>query len=68
MRNNLKTLRQQRNWTQTQVAEKVGVSRQTIYSIEQGIYVPSTVLGLKLAAVFEMKLGDIFKLESEDWN
>ncbi|MBO7302328.1 MAG: helix-turn-helix transcriptional regulator [Bacteroidaceae bacterium] len=54
--------------TQQQLAELVQVSRQTINAIEQGKYIPSTVLALKIANVFEKKDDDIFQLEEEDWN
>ena len=53
--------------TQQQLAELVKVSRQTINAIEQGKYVPSTVLALKIANVFEKRLDDIFQLEDSDW-
>ena len=52
--------------TQQDLAEKVQVSRQTINSIEAGKYVPSTVLALKIARVFETSLEEIFELEEED--
>ena len=53
--------------TQQQLAELVHVSRQTINAIEQGKYVPSTVLALKIASVFEKKVDDVFQLEKTDW-
>ena len=52
--------------TQQQLAELVKVSRQTINAIEQGKYVPSTVLALKIAKVFDKRLDDIFQLEDGD--
>lgn len=52
--------------TQQELAEKVQVSRQTINSIEAGKYVPSTVLALKIARVFETSLEEIFELEEDD--
>ena len=52
--------------TQQDLAEKVQVSRQTINSIEAGKYVPSTVLALKIARVFETSLEEIFELEEGD--
>lgn len=54
--------------TQAELAVKVKVSRQTINSIEIGKYVPSTLLALKIATVFNMKVDDIFLLQEEDWN
>ncbi len=52
--------------TQQDLADKIGVSRQTINSIEADRYVPSTVLALKIAAVFKKKVDDIFELEDDD--
>ena len=54
--------------TQQQLAEQVQVSRQTINAIEQGKYIPSTVLALKIAKVFEKNADNIFLLEEEDWS
>lgn len=48
------------------MAEQLGVSRQTINAIENGKFVPSTVLALKMACFFECKVEDIFILEEED--
>ncbi|MBQ2199303.1 MAG: helix-turn-helix transcriptional regulator [Bacteroidaceae bacterium] len=53
--------------TQQQLAEQVGVSRQTIVAIEAGKYVPSTVLALKIAHIFGRSFDDVFQLEKEDW-
>ena len=53
--------------TQQQLAEKTGVTRQTINAIEAGKYVPSTVLSLKISAVFGKKLEEVFQLEEADW-
>ena len=53
--------------TQQQLAEKTGVTRQTINAIEAGKYVPSTVLSLKISAVFGKKLEEVFQLEETDW-
>ncbi len=67
MKNNLKVQRAIKNITQQDLANKVGVSRQTINALENGKYVPSTVLALKIAAVFEKSLEQIFFLEESDW-
>ena len=67
MTNNIRVERTIKRITQQQLAELVQVSRQTINAIEQGKYVPSTVLALKIANVFEKKLDDIFQLEDSDW-
>ena len=67
MTNNIRVERAIKRITQQQLADLVQVSRQTINAIEQGKYVPSTVLALKIASVFEKRLDDIFQLEDCDW-
>jgi putative transcriptional regulator len=59
----VKALRTERHWTQEQLAERVGVSRQSINSIERDRYVPSLQLALKFARVFECPTEEIFTLE-----
>lgn len=66
MKNTLKVERAILNITQDELAQKIGVSRQTINSIETNRYVPSTVLALKLSALFKKPVNDIFTLESKD--
>lgn len=66
MKNSIKVERAKKDMTQQELAEKVQVSRQTINSIEAGKYVPSTVLALKIARVFETALEEIFELEQGD--
>lgn len=66
MKNTIKIERARNNFTQGDLAEKVGVSRQTINSIETKKYIPSAVLALKIAKVFQMKVDDLFELEDED--
>ncbi|MBA0882225.1 helix-turn-helix transcriptional regulator [Flavobacterium undicola] len=66
MKNNVKVQRAIANITQAELAEKIGVSRQTINAIEAGKYVPSTVLALKMAKLFDKSVNDIFELESTD--
>lgn len=68
MTNTLKVERARRNMTQAELAALVEVSRQTINSIEIGKYVPSTLLALKIAAVFEISIESLFNLEESDWN
>jgi len=53
--------------TQAELADKLGVSRQTINSIEKGKFNPSTLLSLKIAYVFNEKIDNIFSLEEDDW-
>ncbi|MFZ4401181.1 MAG: helix-turn-helix transcriptional regulator [Bacteroidales bacterium] len=66
MKNNLKVERAIKDITQEELARLVKVSRQTINAMELNKYVPSTVLSLKIAVVFEKKVEDIFYLEDTD--
>lgn len=66
MENRVKEERNNKQLTQTQLAELVGVSRQTIFSIEIGRYVPSVVLAIKLAREFGKAVEDVFHLEESD--
>lgn len=66
MKNTIKVERAKKDMTQQDLAEKVQVSRQTINSIEAGKYVPSTVLAMKIARIFDVGLEEIFELEEED--
>ncbi|MCL5992495.1 MAG: helix-turn-helix transcriptional regulator [Bacteroidetes bacterium] len=66
MKNNIKVERAIKNITQDELAKLAGVSRQTINAMELGKYVPSTVLAMKIAKVFDKKVDDIFKLEDTD--
>jgi putative transcriptional regulator len=63
IQNGVKDLREEHGWTQGQLAAAVGVSRQSINSIERGRYVPSLELALKFAQVFECPADEIFWLE-----
>ena len=63
--NKVKDLRTARGWTQQQLAEAVGVSRQSIISIEGNRYMPSLPLALVFARVFGCATDDIFTLEQE---
>jgi len=66
MKNNIRIERAIINITQAELAEQIGVSRQTINTIESNKYVPSTVLALKIARIFNKPLEDIFILEDGD--
>ena len=66
MKNNIKVQRAILNITQAELAERIGVSRQTINTTEAGKYVPSTVLALKLAKVFRATVEEVFLLEGSD--
>jgi len=66
VKNKLKIERAIKNLTQDDLAKLIGVSRQTINSIEKGRYVPSTVLALKISEIFEKPVNEIFELEDSD--
>ena len=61
MKNRLKVLRAERDWSQAELAELLNVSRQTVNALETGKYDPSLPLAFKLAALFACKIEDIFK-------
>lgn len=65
MRNRLRVLRAERNWSQTDLGERVGVSRQAVTAIETGKYDPSLPLALKLARLFGLPVEAIFFLDDE---
>jgi len=65
IRNRVRELRTEKGWTQQDLADKVGVSRQSINSIECDRYVPSLPLALLFARVFRCATEDIFKLETK---
>lgn len=65
IRNRVKELRDARGWTQQQLAEAVGVSRQSVNSIERNRYVPSLELALLFARVFAVSTDEIFNLEKD---
>jgi putative transcriptional regulator len=66
MKNTLKVERAKLNLSQQQLADKVGVSRQTINSIEAERYIPSTSLAIKISNVFDTSVNEIFTLEDGD--
>ena len=66
MKNNIKVERAVKDVTQQQLADAVGVSRQTIVAIEKGKFLPSTPLALKIARFFEKPVELIFILEEDD--
>ncbi len=66
MKNTIKVERAKKNFTQAELAEKIGVSRQAVNSIESGKFVPSTVLALKMAKVFGTNVEVLFELENTD--
>lgn len=62
MKNRLKVLRAERDWSQQDLAEKLGVSRQTINAIETEKYDPSLPLAMKMGKLFEQPVEEIFSL------
>jgi putative transcriptional regulator len=62
LENHLRQARSDKGWTQAELAERVGVSRKTINTVENGVFVPSTVLALKLARSFGVGVEDLFTL------
>lgn len=62
MTNHLQPMRTERRWTQAELAQKVGVSRQTINSVETGRFEPSLTLALKLARLLEAPVETLFTL------
>ncbi len=65
LKNTLKVQRAIKNWTQQELAHKVGVTRKTINTVENGKYVPSTYLALKLAKVLEVSVEELFQLPED---
>ena len=65
MQNKLAELRADRRWTQADLAAALGVSRQTVISLEKGKYDPSLPLAFKIARVFGCKIEDVFDYDEE---
>lgn len=63
--NRLKVLRAERDWTQEELARRVSVTRKTINTVERGVFVPSTVLALRLAHAFGVPMEEVFQLRLE---
>lgn len=68
MKTRIRIARAENRMTQQELADLVGVSRQTINAVEAEKYVPSAVLLLKIASVFNRSVEEIFSLEEKDWN
>ena len=62
LQNQIKVQRAIKNITQDELAVKIGVTRKTINTIENGIYIPSTILAIRLARFFEIKVEELFDL------
>lgn len=66
MKNRLKVLRAERDWSQQDLADRLGVSRQSVNAIETGRYDPSLPLAFRLADIFSMQIEEIFQREKEE--
>ena len=66
MKNRLRVLRAEREWTQAELGSRLGVSRQTVNAIETGRYHPSLPLAFKLGRLFELPLEEIFVVDEID--
>ncbi len=66
MKNRLRVLRAERDWSQGELAEHLGVSRQTVNALETGKYDPSLPLAFKIASVFGQRIEDIFQPDGRD--
>ena len=66
MKNRIRVVRAEVRVTQQQLADALGVSRQTVNAVESGKFVPSTVLALKMARFFNKNVEEIFQLEDDD--
>lgn len=66
MKNNIRINRLVKGYSQEQLANEVGVSRQTINALEAAKYVPSTVLALKLSRILDKTIEELFELEETD--
>jgi putative transcriptional regulator len=64
VKNKLRVLRAERGWSQHELANRVGVSRQAINAVETGKFDPSLPLAMKLARIFETTIESIFQLEA----
>lgn len=67
MKNGLYNLRKKNKYTQEELAKRLGVTRQTIISIEQGKYIASLPLALKMAKMFNVSVEEIFDLEEGEY-
>ncbi|MDX2137614.1 MAG: helix-turn-helix transcriptional regulator [Chloroflexota bacterium] len=66
MNNRLRVLRAEHQWSQGELADRLGVSRQTINALETGKYDPSLVLAFKIAHLFDMKIEEVFQPTDEE--
>ncbi|WP_297136883.1 helix-turn-helix transcriptional regulator [Terrisporobacter sp.] len=65
IQNRIKVLRAERDWTQADLAEKVGISRQAVISIEKYKYTPSLELAFKIAHAFDVSINNVFEYKED---
>lgn len=63
LKNQIKVFRAKKDWTQEELAHRVGVTRKTINTVENGKFIPSAYLALKIAQAFEAPFEDVFQIE-----
>ena len=63
LRNRIREEREERGWTQADLAARIGVSRKTVNTVENGVFVPSTVIALNLADALTVPVGKLFWIE-----
>ena len=66
MKNRLKVLRAERDWSQAELADKLGVARQTVVALEAGKYAPSLPLAFKIGKIFNKTVEEVFDPDSLD--
>jgi len=67
MNNKLRVLRAERNWSQADLADRLGVSRQTVNALETGKYDPSLILAFKISLLFNMPIEELFFPTEDDF-
>ena len=67
MKNNIRIERARLRISQQELADKLSVTRQTIYAIEAGMFNPSTLLALKMSELFGVSVNELFSLEEDDY-
>lgn len=67
MKNNIRVERARLKWSQQDLADRLNVTRQTIYAIEAGMFNPSTMLALKMSELFGISVNELFSLEEDDY-
>jgi putative transcriptional regulator len=68
MKNRLRVFRAEQNWSQAEVAQRLGVSRQAINAVETGKYEPSLTLAFKLARLFQTRIEDLFQPDDGEFD